>query len=511
MLASYNWLKEYCESKLDPDTMAAKFTAAGLEVTSVTPVNQPVAELYIGIIDKIEKHPNADKLSLVSVTTGRKQYSVVCGAPNIQEKQKILLAAPGAVLPGNFKIKKTKIRGVASSGMICSREELGLEEKSSGIWVLPEKAQLSDSPAQYIGQPDYIFDIDLTSNRGDCLSIIGIARELSAITGNYLSYKEPKKYPNRTGNINIKVTAPEKCPRYTARLVRNVRISASPEWLRRRLYLHNIRPINNVVDITNLVLLEYGQPLHAFDYNKINGKKINVRTADKGESIKTLDEQEHTLDNEDLVICDARRPIALAGIMGGENTGIDNNTSDILIESAWFDPLTIRKTSKKHKISSDSSIRFEKGVDISKVTDALNYCAGLIRQLAGGEIVSSVKDIYPQKHTRREIILKYSKINRYLGCSLDKNEIINILTRLDFKIKHNDKEQVQLLAPLSRHDVVYEWDVIEEIGRIYGYNKLPEKLPYISNSTMQIEAQAENSFQEAAAGLGYNQCINFSF
>jgi phenylalanyl-tRNA synthetase beta chain len=512
MLASYNWLNEYAECKLPADEASKQLTALGLEVTEVKHINQPIQGLVIAAISTIEKHPDADKLSLVTVKHADGTQRVVCGAQNISVGKKIVFAKEGTILPGNFAIKKTSIRGVESAGMICSKQELELEDKSDGVWILPDTASLEENVSVYTGEEDYIFDIDLTANRSDCMSIVGIAQELCIISDKHMSIKEHNKHLEKTGNINIAVENPSACPRYTARIIQGVKIGPSPDWIVKRLMSHGIRSINNIVDITNYILLEYGQPMHAFDYNKLSGHQIIVRNAKKGEKIQTLDEKkEIELTPDDLVICDNEKPVALAGIMGGEDTGVTEATIDILLESAYFDPSHIRATSRRHKISSDSSIRFEKKVNIDRVISSLHYAEELILKYAGGTIASSTKDNYPKKFSLKEIFFRYNKLNTLLGDIIPKKDIHKIFSLLGFEIKYTDKEKLQVIVPVGRNDINEEWDLIEEIVRIYGYDRIPETIPFICNSDLSIHTILGKNYYRIPPALGYSQCINYSF
>ncbi|MBL8995059.1 MAG: phenylalanine--tRNA ligase subunit beta, partial [Spirochaetia bacterium] len=337
MLASYQWLKEYSTSTLSPEEAAEKLTALGLEVKEIRKVRAPIAGLVIGKVLEAEQHPNADRLKVTKVETKSGVLPIVCGASNVAAGQMVLVATVGTKLPDGLEIGRAKIRSVESQGMICSRAELGLEKESEGIWVLPKNAMISEDPAKYIGPEDAVFDFDLTSNRPDCLSILGLAQELAVISGSYVSHKKHKKFVEKMGTIPIQVVERDLCPRYSARLVQGIKVGPSPEWLQDRLRLHELRPINNVVDITNLILIEYGQPLHAFDFHKLSGGSIVVRKAKAGESLQVLDGKNLSLTPDDLVIADGSKPVALAGVMGGAASGVESATHDVLLEAACFD------------------------------------------------------------------------------------------------------------------------------------------------------------------------------
>lgn len=460
MLASYSWLNKYAECRLPVEKTAELLTGLGLEVKHIRRINSPIQNLTTGKILSITKHPKADKLSLVTVDTPANQLTVVCGAGNIHPDAMVIIAHEGAELPCGITIKKTVIRGVESCAMICSKAELGLEKKSNGVWLLPDNTALTADPNTIIGEEDHIFDIDLTANRGDCQSILGIAAELSIITGKKILLPEEPEHMGKTGNIDIKVENSTACPRYTGRLIKGITVGPSPDWLKNRLEAHDIRSISNIVDITNYVMLECGHPLHAFDYNKLEGQCVRVRNANPGETIQTLDSQYHiTLSEEDLVICDNKQPIALAGIIGGAGSGIDENTKDIIIESAYFNPSHIRRTSKRHKIRTDSSIRFEKGIDIHHVRHALARAVNLIIECAGGTISSSIKDIYPKKFPEQTVMLRFSAVKKIIGIKLDKTQLHDIISSAGFRIKYSDTDKMQLIVPTGRNDIHEECDV----------------------------------------------------
>lgn len=511
MLASYQWLKEYCECTLSPEEAAEKLTALGLEVKEIRKVRSPISGLVIGKVLEAARHPNADRLKVTRVETKSGTLPIVCGAANVAAGQMVLVATVGAKLPGGLEIGRAKIRGVESEGMICSRSELGLEKESDGIWVLPESASLTEDPAVYIGPEDAIFDFDLTSNRPDCLSILGLAQELAVISSGYVSHKKHKKFVEKMGTIPIQVIERDLCPRYSARLIQGIKIGPSPDWLQDRLRLHELRPINNVVDITNLILLEYGQPLHAFDFKKLGGGAIVVRKANPGETLQILDGKNLTLTPDDLVIADTSKAVALAGVMGGAASGVTDGTQDILLEAACFDPKTVRQTSKRHKISTDSSIRFEKGISIDRVEEALAYAVELILELAGGNLGSSAVDVYSHKPKDNLVFFRYATASTRLGVEIDSQKINKIFTSLGFQVKYHDQTKAQLLIPNARKDISEEWDLLEEVARIYGYGELPEAIPSVANAYTRIRAAALGPIYAPALALGYQEAVNYSF
>ncbi len=476
MLLSLNWLKEFVEFDLSYNELENALTMLGIEVENVVFQEEKYQNFIIAEIIEKKPHPNADKLSLCNVNTGSEILKVVCGAPNVAQGQKVILGLAGAVVPnGGFKLEKRKIRGEESNGMICSLNELELGNSNEGIEVLPEDAPLGMKISDYYGLNDTILEISLTPNKSDCLSHLGVAREIAA----YL--RKPIIYPdfniievndNISNYAKVIVEDNDKCPRYTARVIRNCKIVESPEWLKKKLKNIGLRPINVAVDVTNYVLMESGQPLHAFDLDKIKDNTIIVKTAEEGQKFVTLDGKERILSNEMLLICDAEKPIAIGGVMGGQNSEIDLNTTNILLESAFFNPSSIRKTSKKLGLQSDSSYRFERGVDISNVPKALDRAAKLIAELTGGEIVKGMIDIYPNPNNKRQIILRYQRANKILGTNLSNSEINDILVSLQFELINQTDTDVVVLVPYHRVDVELEIDLIEEIARLYNYDNI---------------------------------------
>ena len=399
MIVTYNWLKEFVDFDLTPAELGHLLTMLGLEVEGMECRGEGLDDVVVALVEEKAQHPNADKLSLCRVNNGREVFSIVCGAQNFKAGDKVALAQIGAVLPGNFKIKRSKIRGEESFGMLCSEKELGLAEESAGIMVLPADLELGVPLFSALGLKDTIFEIGLTPNRADCLSVIGVAREIAAKLGKRIHYPEislQETGPSITGSASVTIDAPELCPRYTARYITGCVIAPSPAWLVDRLKAVGLRSINNVVDVTNYVLMEYGHPLHAFDFTHLAGGKIIVRRAEDGERFTTLDGQERLLTSADLTIRDAERVVALAGIMGGANSEISETTTTILLESAYFNPSNIRRTSKRLGLHTESSHRFERGTDVEILTRALDRAASLIAELAGGAVANGMIDAYPE-------------------------------------------------------------------------------------------------------------------
>lgn len=514
MKLSYNWLKEYINIDYPPEELAAKLTAAGIEVEEIITNIPDFSGVVVGKVLETKKHENADKLSVCQVTDGKDTYQVICGAPNVAAGQTVPFARTGAVLVGEFKIKKAKIRGVESYGMICSKEELGLEKSSAGIWSLENiDCELGTDFHEYLTrEQDYIFDLAITPNRPDCLSITGIARELSAITSRNLHMpdiqceeSERSKAPEK---VKIHIETQEGCPRYAARLIENVKVGKSPEWLKKRLESVGIRSINTIVDITNYVLMELGHPLHAFDLAEIRGNTIIVRDSKPAETFITLDEKSRTLPDKTVMICDADRPVAVGGIMGGLNSEVSENTNDVLLEAAYFKRERIAESSKKLGLSTEASQRFERGADPEGVIRALDRAAALMVQFSGGEIAEGIIDVYPNKQSRPDVPFRSERVNHVLGTSLPENQMKSILERLGFSIAENKAS-----VPSFRVDVHQEIDLIEEIARLVGYDNLPTRtftrFPYERAGGTEND-QLLSHFREKMIELGLKEVLTNS-
>lgn len=476
MNISYNWLKEFLALTLKPEELENVLTMLGIEVESINDLRTKFDKFVIAHVISCERHPNADKLTVCKVGWGICEGTVICGAPNVAEGQKVVLGMPGAIVPQNgMKIEERAIRGIKSEGMLCSQFELGLGEDKSGIWVLPNDAPIGETAAEYLGLNDVIYDISVTPNRADCLSHLGVARELAA----YLrtSVIKPNISLNEAGDdihnsVCVEIHAPDKCPRYTARVIRGAKIGASPLWLQLRILLAGMRPVNSVVDVTNLVLLECGQPLHAFDLNTLAGNKIIMKTAGDGEKFTTLDGKERTLDNQMLMICDSEKSIAVGGVMGGENTEISDLTTDILLEAAYFNPSSVRRTAKKLGIQSEASYRFERGVDPDGIIYASNRAAALIAELTGGVVDNGIIDVYPKPVINSDIKLRFNRANDIIGISITKEQVCEMLEALQFEISERNDDYIVVKPPSFRVDISLEIDVIEEIARLYNYDNI---------------------------------------
>lgn len=517
MNVTYNWLKDFVDFDLSPEQLADLMTMLGLEVESMVRTGEGLDDVIVARVEEKRQHPNADKLSLCRVNTGKEIVNVVCGAQNFTEGDTVVLAQIGANLPGDFKIKKSKIRGEESCGMLCSEKELGLAAESAGILVLsPDCAPLGTPIFLALGLKDTLFEVGLTPNRADCLSAVGIAREIAAKTG------LPLRIPGTTlveagqpveSNIAVTIEDPERCPRYAARYISGCQIAPSPEWLVKRLNSVGIRSINNVVDVTNFVMMELGQPLHAFDCSQLAGSRIVVRTAREGELFTSLDSQQRTLTGSDLVICDAERPVALAGIMGGLNSEIEQSTSTILLESACFNAAAIRKTSKRLGLHTESSHRFERGIDIEGVVTALDRAAGLIVALTGGTLATGRLDIYPGKSVPSAISFRPERANALIGIDLPRSEMVDILKRLECLVSEGDDGSLSVVPPTYRIDIEREIDLTEEIARLNGFDKIPATMPVgrIASERPSRHQQIQKRVRNLLVDMGMNEVINFSF
>ncbi|MBM2813569.1 MAG: Phenylalanyl-tRNA synthetase subunit beta [Ignavibacteria bacterium] len=476
MYISLNWLHEFIEFSYTPAELEKILTMLGIEVDSVIDYGKKYQNFIIAHIDNWEKHPDADKLSICTVSTGEnKPRSVICGAPNAAAGQKVVLGIEGAIVPQNsIEIAKRKIRGVESQGMICSQFELELGDDKSGIWVLPNDAPIGTTLAEYINLNDIVFEIGITPNRADCLSHLGIAREISAYSGDPLKMTQLNEPVQQKclDKFEIIIEASDKCTRYVGYLVENVKAIESPLWLRSRLNLLGMRPINAIVDVTNFVMLECGQPLHAFDSDLLSGRKIIVKNADDNTQFTTLDNKERNLDSQMLMICDGEKPVAIAGVMGGQNSEINDSTTNILIESAHFVPSSIRRTSKKLALQSESSYRFERGTDPNNALFAAQRAANLIAKITGGTIKGNAIDIYPSPNDKPVINVRFKRVNDIIGTQLAKAEIIRLLTALNFELISQSDDSASFSVPSYRVDIESEIDLIEEIARLYNYDNL---------------------------------------
>lgn len=516
MIVTYNWLKEYVDMDVTPEALADLLTMLGLEVERMEPLYEGMDEVVVALVQEKAQHPNADKLSLCTVNNGSELLSVVCGAQNFKAGDKVALATVGAVLPGDFKIKKSKIRGEESSGMLCSEKELGLADDSAGIMILPQELPLGTPVFSALGLKDTVFEIGLTPNRADCLSVIGVAREIAAKLGKKVRYpglQVPEGDVRADAVASVVVEDAQFCPRYTARYISGCTIAPSPSWLIKRLQSVGMRSINNVVDVTNYVLLEYGHPLHAFDFDLLAGGCIVVRRSAQGEEFSTLDGQKRMLQSSDLTIRDGEKAVALAGIMGGGNSEIGDNTVNVLLESAYFAPSAIRKTSKRLGLHTESSHRFERGTDVNQLVKALNRAASLIAELAGGTVARGVIDVYPHEIPLKKVTVRLDKVNKLLGLSLSASEVTGMFASLEFGVETVEPGVYQITVPSFRVDIEREIDLIEEVARLNGFDKIPITMPLarVFSDRAPLPQRLEITLRNTLVSEGFNEVINFSF
>lgn len=529
MNISYNWLKEYVNFDLTPDEVAAALTSIGLEtgdVEEVQSIKGGLEGLVIGEVLTCESHPNSDHMHITTVNLGQGDpVQIVCGAANVAAGQKVVVATLGTKLYDGdecFTIKKSKLRGVESNGMICAEDEIGIGTSHEGIIVLPEDVVPGTLAKDYYNiKSDYVLEVDITPNRSDACSHYGVARDLYAWliqNGRQATLKRPSvdafKVDNHDMNIDIVVENTEACPRYAGVAIKNVTVKESPEWLQNKLRLIGVRPINNIVDITNYILHAYGQPMHCFDADKIKGGKIVVKTCPEGTKFVTLDEVERKLSDRDLMICNAEEPMCIAGVFGGLDSGTTETTKDVFLESAYFHPTWVRKTARRHGLSTDSSFRFERGIDPNGTIYALKEAALLVKELAGGEIASEIKDNYPAPIADFPVELSYEYTNALIGKVISAETIKSIVTSLEMKITGETPEGLSLLVPAYRVDVQRPCDVVEDILRIYGYNNV--EIPTSVKSSLSVKGDVDKSVKlqnlvsEQLVGCGFNEIMNNS-
>ncbi|MDA0196209.1 MAG: phenylalanine--tRNA ligase subunit beta [Bacteroidetes bacterium] len=526
MKISFNWLKQFINIELSVEKIGDILTQTGLEVESIDKfesVRGGLADLVVGEILTCEKHPNAEKLSLTSVDIGNGDPArIVCGAPNVAVGQKVVVAPVGSTIypwdkEEGFKLSKAKIRGEASEGMICSAYEIGLNEDHTGILVLDAKFKNGTPAVECLNvENDYVFEIGLTPNRADAASHLGVCRDLKAILGEEIKWPETDKFTSDNNDLPIDIMVADTlgAPRYSGLTMKDVTIAESPDWLKRRLLSIGLIPINNVVDITNYVNHSLGQPMHAFDYDEIVGGKVIVKTLPEGSKFTTLDEKERILAANDLMICNKKEGMCIAGVFGGLKSGIKGDTKNLFLESAYFSPDYIRKTSLRHGLKTDASFRFERGTDPNTTVKALKWTALLIKEIAGGQISSEVIDIYPNPIEDFKVPVRFRNIDRLIGKSLDHKEIFNILSALDIAISEEDKEGFVALVPPFRVDVRREADVIEEILRIHGYDNVELSAglgtSFLADFPVMDKDQLQTKIGEFLASRGYYEIITNS-
>jgi phenylalanyl-tRNA synthetase beta chain len=516
MKVSLNWLKEYVDIRMGAKDLAHLLTMAGLEVGEMTSTGEGLERVVVAQIDSIRKHPNADRLSMVEARTDREKFSVVCGASNIREGQRVPLALIGAKLPKGIEIKKTKIRGTSSDGMLCSEIELGFGQDATGIMILPNDAPLGKELAEALGLKDTILDLSVTPNRPDWLCAIGVAREIAALT------RQKMRYPHISlsgqgeeihRKTSVTLVDPDLCPRYVARMVEGVKIGPSPQWMRDRLEKVGVRSINSVVDVTNYVMMEQGQPLHAFDFSLLEEGRIVVRRALENEAFITLDGANRVMRSQDLMICDGKRPVAIAGVMGGLNSEIKEDTTTVLLESAYFDPANNRRTSKRLGLETEAAYRFGRGIDYGGCLVAANRATQLIQEFAGGKVVEGAIDAYPVFLQPKTISLRISRVNEMLGTKIPGPKVRSYLEGLELKVQEERENLLTVTPPSFRGDLEREIDLIEEIARMDGYENIPIALP--SSSSFPVgrnrEVLLERKAKEVLIHYGFHEVITYSF
>jgi phenylalanyl-tRNA synthetase beta chain len=513
MKFSEQWLREWVNPGVDSDDLSAQLTMAGLEVDAIEPVAGDFSGVVVAEITAAERHPDADKLQVCQVSNGQESFQIVCGAANARVGIKVPMAMVGAILPGNFKIKKAKLRGVESFGMLCAEQELGMAEQSDGLFELPSDAPLGEDIRSYLGLDDKLIELGLTPNRADCLSIRGVAREAAVL--NNMAFAEPAQAAVEASiddQLAVKIAAPDHCARYVGRVVRGVNMGAeSPLWLQEKLRRSGSRSIDPVVDVTNLVMLELGQPMHAFDLSAISGA-VNVRTATPGESLELLDGQTLELRDDSLLIADDEKPLALAGIMGGQSSAVSAATQDLFLESAFFTPEKLAGKARSYGLHTDASHRFERGVDFALAERAIERATELILQICGGKagpLTEASSDALP---SRSPVTLREARIEKMLGMPLLAKEVEQILTGLGMEVERQDSGWV-VTPPSWRFDIAIEVDLLEELARVYGYNRLPVK-PIRSELAIKSRPEGQRAVMDLRQHLvsrGYQEAISYSF
>ena len=517
MLISLNWLKQYIDlDGIEINEMENALTMIGQEVEKIEVLGENLENVVTAQIIEKEMHPDSDHLTICKVDNGKEILQIVCGAPNHKAGDKVVLAQVGAKLAPDFVIKKGKIRGVESNGMLCSEEELNIGKDSSGIMILPEDTPVGVPMKEYLGINDTVFELEITPNRPDCLSHIGIARELGAY------YSKEVKYPSfainsessekTADNISVEIEDSNLAKRYVARIIKNVTVKESPKWLKERVESIGIRSINNIVDASNFIMMELNQPNHTFDLDKIEGGKIVVRAGHENEKLVTLDEQERELNSDDIVISDGVKAVALGGVMGGQNSEITENTKNILLEVANFNSQNVRKTSRRLTLFSESSYRFERRVDEENAINVINRLANIIQEVAGGEILEGVVDNYSVPYKKKTATLNFERLNRFVGKNIPRETVIGILTRLEIEVVDNG-ETLTLTAPTYRDDLENEQDYFEEVIRMYGFDNIENILPKLDISEKPVIDTTKLSTQVKliAANAGLKEVINYSF
>jgi len=517
MLVSLKWLKDYVDVEMTPTELADALTMAGLEVDEIKQIKPAFTGVVSAEILSVKPHPSADKLCLCAVTDSIQTYPIVCGAKNIKAGDIVPLAKVGATIPGGYTIKSTVLRGEKSDGMLCSEEELEVGDDNTGIMQLPPGTALGKPLEEILDLGDTVLDVSITPNRADCLSMIGIAREVAAITGKKIKMPAGEVCESAE-DINsitsVKIIDSDLCPRYTARMIKDVAIGPSPVWMKTRLEAVGLRSINNVVDVTNFVMLEMGQPLHSFDFRFLEEGRIVVRKSVQDEEFVSLDGKARKLEADTLLICDGVKPVAIGGIMGGLNSEVKDDTRSVFLESAYFNPSSIRRSARRLAMPTDAAFRFERGIDPEGVLAALNRAAGLIADLSGGKVCKNFIDEYPAKvPAAANIPLALSRVNAVIGTAIEGSEVIRILQSIGMEVKENEPGKYSVTPPTYRVDITREIDLIEEVARLYGYDRVPVTLPDVAVTEMAAipRLDLEERIRTVLTGNGYNEVINYSF
>ena len=523
MKVSYQWLQEYLDLDVAPQDLAEKIARTSVDINDVYSLSDGLKKIVVGEVVKCENHPDSDHLHVCQVDVGEEEpIQIVCGAPNVQEGKKVIVALHGARIADNQKIKRGKIRGVESNGMLCALQEIGFSDKiapkdyEDGIYFLPDDAKNGDPVFKYLGMDDTIIDTDVTPNRGDMLSIYGNVNDIAAFYGLKSHFKEvaiKEEGAEKTADLlQAEIADTKIAPTYKLRVIKGVKIAESPLWLQIRLWNSGIRPVNNVVDVTNYILLKYGQPLHSYDYDQLSGNNFGVRHANEGEKFVTLDGDEQTLKANDIVVTVDDQPVALAGTMGGEGTAVSDDTTTVALEAAIFDPVMVRKQARRLDLHSESSMRFERGINPSTVETALNEAAEMIKELAGGTITAGIVTGSEALAVDTPIKLSLAKINHVLGTSLTMEQVTDIFDRLAFAYTVDDDDQLTVIAPARRWDISLAADLYEEIARIYGYDNLPSTLPTMTRNRGGLTPRQRfiRASRHDLEGMGLTQAISYS-
>jgi phenylalanyl-tRNA synthetase beta chain len=516
MKISLEWLKDYVDLIFPPAELADLLTHSGLEVENLSGWKPQFQGVVVGRLDSFHPHPQSDHLFICKVNDGQRDYSIVCGAPNVKAGWRVALAREGAVLPGEIRIGTNDFHGILSEGMLCSEKELGLSDEASGIMLLDGELPLGAPLDKALPLEDWILELNITPNRSDCLCLFGVAREVAALTGQPLHFPEDQRNeesPTAESLTSVVIDRADLCPRYVAKVILGVKIAPSPFRVRRRLEACGVRAINNIVDVTNYVMLEMGQPLHAFDFDRLEENRIVVRTALPGHTFTTLDGIVRSMPPEALMICDGKKPVALAGVMGGLNSEIQHDTKNILLESAYFDPMGIRRTSKRLGLSTEASLRFERGIDPNGSLYAAERAAGLIWKLGGGSIARGAVDNYPRRIEPVNLSLRVSRVNQILGTSLTAEAIKNYLQSLQMDVRAEGPGSLGITPGTYRVDLTREIDLIEEVARLYGFQKIPITLPAgrVSPEKKTKMQRACERARELMTSFGFWEVINYSF